>query len=68
VATIALHLRRSALFRRLTGNDGLTRRERRQRAKRYFATAGRRSSPSEVEALAARMKARGEAESRHTEV
>jgi hypothetical protein len=55
-------------FSRSTGDDGLTHRERKQRAKNYFNTAGRKSSTADMDALEARMKARHEAGTRHTEV
>jgi hypothetical protein len=67
--TYALHLPSVARFARpAVGDDGLTSRQRRQRGKHYFATAGKKASATEMDALEARMKARHEAETRQTEV
>jgi hypothetical protein len=63
----ALRFSAPAIFTRSTGDDGVTSRQRRQRAKHYLATAGRKSSDAEMDELETRMKARREAESRHTE-
>jgi hypothetical protein len=49
------------------GDDGLTVRERRRRAKHYARTAASKSSAAEMDALAAEMKARMEVKSRHIE-
>ncbi|GLY27238.1 hypothetical protein Kisp02_06030 [Kineosporia sp. NBRC 101731] len=62
-----LRFPRLALFSGPTGDDGLTRRERRRMARAYMSTAGRMPSSTEWDALEARMKARANKESRNTE-
>jgi hypothetical protein len=58
----ALHLSRyfsstGILRRRFLGDDGLTNRERRQHAKRYTATGGRKPSEAEMRELEAWLSA-----------
>jgi hypothetical protein len=57
----ALRFSRLAIFTRPVGDDGLTARQRRQRAKRYLATAGRMRSKQDMDALELRMKAERDA-------